>query len=165
MHQLASEEDANLQSEDETESSAFSVQTSASPAEEFSIPLLPPLFTANQEPLPLLSQYHNTGDPENISVAANSPLISSENHLPSPAPVLQATGSPEQEVVERKNQSLVCKTEPFFTKTHSIVLFLMTFAPMRALCTRVRAHLTKRSPVLTSNPLHCLFIKQSFEVI
>ena len=96
MDQLASEEDVHLQSEDETESSAFSVQTSASPAEELTILLLPPPSTANKElpPLPPLSQCHNTGEPENISVAANSPPISSVNHLPSPGPVLQQPALP-----------------------------------------------------------------------
>ncbi len=96
INQLASEEDANLQSEDETESSAFSVQTSASPAEELSTPLLPPPSTANQELPPLLSQYHDTGKPENISVAADSPETGSKHNLPSPGPVIRQPDLPRK---------------------------------------------------------------------
>ncbi len=96
MDKLASEEDANPQLEDGTESSAFSFQTRASPAEELSFILLPPLSTANEElpPLPLLSQYHNISEWVNISVAANYSPISSDDHLPSPGPVLRQPALP-----------------------------------------------------------------------
>ena len=96
MDQLASQEDVHLQSEDETESSAFSVQTSASPAEELSIPLLPPPSTANREPPPLtlLSQYHDTGELGKISTAADSPESASTNNLPSPGHVLRQPALP-----------------------------------------------------------------------
>ena len=96
MDQLASEENADLDSEDTTDVSTSNVRPSVSPAEASRTALSPPTFTDTEDaPHPLLlSQYNNARELGNISMAVDSPRISSANATPSPEPFLRQPSDP-----------------------------------------------------------------------
>ena len=96
MDQLASEEDANLESDDKMNVSTSILWDSASPSEAPSTALLsPPSMEVGEAPrLPVLSQYNNARELRTISMAADSPRISSANATPPPEPFLRQPSDP-----------------------------------------------------------------------
>ena len=96
MDQLASEENADLDSEDTTDVSTSNVRPSVSPAEASRTALPPSAFTDTEDaPRPLLLfQYNNACGLGNISMAADSPRIASTNNPPSPEPSLHQPSRP-----------------------------------------------------------------------
>ena len=98
MNQLASEEDADLGSEDEIDVSTSNAQVSVSPREASRTVLLPPTLTDTEDaPHPLiLSQYNDARELGNTSMAADSPQIASTNNPPSPEPLLPQPSRPKK---------------------------------------------------------------------
>ena len=96
MDQLASEEVVNLESEEKTDVSTSNVRPSILSAETSRTALPPSAFTDTEDaPHPLLlSQYNDACELGNISVAADSPRISSANATPSPEPFLRQPSDP-----------------------------------------------------------------------
>ena len=98
MDQLASEEDTDIESEDETDVSISNVQTSATSAAPPKTVLLPPALTDIEEaPHPLLlSQCENSRGLKNVSISADYPRIASANRPPSHRPLLPHSSRPKK---------------------------------------------------------------------
>ena len=96
MDQLASEENADRDSKDATDISISNIRHSVSPAEVLRTALLPPTLTDTEDaPHPLLlSQYYDARELRTISMAADSPRISSANATPPPEPFLRQPSDP-----------------------------------------------------------------------
>ena len=135
MDQLASEEDTDHDLEDETDVSTSNIRPSVLSAETSRTALILPTFTDNGEaPHPSLhSQYNDARKLGNISVAADSPLISSTNNPPSPEPVLPQPSRPRARawsIWSKFSSAKLCRSLQTYRYFVEISIFLLIWFSM-----------------------------------